>query len=69
MLIYILYYHSGEGYDYGEYAIGVFDSEEKAKEAMNDANIILNEAFDPASDDMGFTIEAMKLNVLNKEFA
>lgn len=66
--IYILYYHHGEGYDYEEYVIGVFDSEEKAKEAMKDANVILDDVFYPALDDMGFRINAMKLNVLNKEF-
>ena len=66
-MIYILYYHYGESYDYTEYVIGIFDSEEKAKEAMKEATIILNDNYD-LFDDMGFKIKTMKLNELDKEF-
>ncbi len=64
--VYILYYHSGESYDYTEEMIGVFDSEEKVKEAMKEAAIILKD--ESCMDSMGLTIKTMELNVLDKEF-
>ncbi len=64
--IYILYYHYGENYDETEEMIGVFDSEEKVKEAMKEATIILKD--ESCVDSMGLTIKTMKLNELDREF-